>query len=498
MPAALSLLGRALLATCFVAAFCSPTWAAPDDQSALKYAWKTGDEHAFKVDITIETDDDTETHSGMPAYRVVSSDDSGIKLQFSGGVIKTNRPKVRPGAFPRFPGPPSFPRAGFGPTARTVTINDRGKVITEEGESQLPYLLGDLAVMPLIPLPKGSEKSWTINRETNISITESTGFRHPFFDRDRREKKNVRAEEEMVYAVSNTEGDVVTIKESYTLEALEQVKGKPTMEMIGDGTYLFDTKLGGPTSYESKINLVLREGNTTTEIPITVSIKRVDPVELEKIRKDSEAAAAKAKADADAEARKPLEPTELSELIDNLNSDEKGEAKKALDKLAKKIPIAPDPKVSVAIDRHVTSEDLWVRRSALAAMEKWGTKESLPALLEGLKDKDVFTRASAINAVEKFPSKETAEALAPLLEDGFSRGKASEILAKMGDVAEAPALEHLQSKDFVTQMETCKVLAAVGGEKSLEALKPLTSDRNGLVQGEAKKAIDAIKKRTGK
>jgi HEAT repeat protein len=472
--------------------------AAPDENGpALRYAWKTGEEHAFQVKITIDRDDQEETHSGTPSYKVMAADDDGIKLQFLGGVNKTTKMKVQPGAFPRFPGPPPFPRDPFGPPgfsgARTLTINERGRVITEEGNSQLPYLLGDLAQMILIPLPKTSEKSWTIQRETNITVSESNGFRHPFFDR--REKKNVRAEEESIYAIAKTEGDVVTIKESYSLQSLEQVKKKPTMEMVGDATILFDTKLGGPTSYESNLSLVLREGNTTTEIPITVSLKRVDPAELEASRKAAAEAAAKAKADAEAEMHKPLSPAELAGLIDDLNSDDKDRAKKALDQLAKKIPPEPDPKVSVAIDRFVTHDDFWVRKSAISALEKWATKDSVPALLSALEDKDVFHRAAAIGAISKFPSQEVADGLAALLADNFSRGKAAEVLQTMGEMAEEPSLPHLKSKDFVTQMETCKVLGAVGGERSLKALEPLASGSNGLVEREAKQAIEKIKKR---
>lgn len=487
-----------ILAAMFIAG--ALTTARGADSQPLRYAWKTGEEHAFKTEITIDTDDETDTHSGTPSYRVQSAEEGTIKLQFNSGLHKSSKPKARAGAFPGIPPFPRPPRFG-GPTfpqARVLTINDRGKVITEEGESQLPYLLGDLALLPLVPLPKGNEKSWTVSRETTISITQDTGFRHPFFDRRGGDKKLVKADEELVYAISKTEGDLSTIKESYTLEALEQVKGKPSMEMIGDGTYQFDMKLGGPVSYESKLTLVLREGNTTTEIPITISMKRIDTAELEKMRKESAAAAEKAKADADAEMRKPLDPSELTALIDDLNGDDKGAAKKALDKLAKKVPMEPNPNVSAAIERHIISDDFWTRKSAAAAMEKWATQESVPTLLEGLKDKDVFTRASVITAISQFPSKEVAAGLAPLLADGFSRGKAREVLAKMGDMAEEPALEYAKSKDWVTQMEACKVLGEVGGKKSLAVLEPLVSESNGLVQAEAKKAVEAIKKRESK
>jgi hypothetical protein len=501
MPNLRGSLGRSLRLAALVLGFgLGAGGASADDEGSLRYRWQAGEEHAFKVSIKIDTDDSVDTLLGQPSYQVVSSDDDGIKLQFHGGVTTSSAPKSPARGFPRTPFPPSPRRSPFGPGdavgARTLTINDRGRVVAEEGSSQLPYLLGDLALLPFMPLPKSDEKTWTMQRETTISVQQNSEFRHPFFDR--REVRNVKAEEESVYTITGREGDIVTVKESYSLLTLEKVRKKPAMEIVGEATVLFDTKLGGPTSYESELSLVLREGNSTMEVPITVSMKRIDPVELANSRKAAAEAAAQAKAAADAEMRKPLEPGEVSALIDQLNSDDKNVIRGALDRLAKKLPAEPNPEIAAAIDQHAAHDDFWVRRSAVAALERWATEESAPAVIELLQDKDVFIRGSAIEIIRKYPSQDAADALGKLLADGFSRGKAAEVLMTFGELAREPALPHLKSSDFVTQMEACKVLGAVGTGDDLAALQSLAADNNGLVKNAATQAVADIGKRVKK
>jgi hypothetical protein len=480
-----------LAATLLAAMLLAAASASADDEvPLLRYSWKAGDEHVFQATITVDMDDKQDTISGMPTYKVVEADEDVTKIQFIGGATTHSQPKARPGAFPgfpRLPPRPPFPRPGLpGLGQRTLSINDRGRLIAEEGNTPLPYLLGDLAHLPLVPLPRGAEKSWAIERDTGISVTEDPGFRHPFFERQ--ERKNVRAEEESLYSIVGIEGDVVTIKESYSLRALELVKKKPSMEMIGDVTIEFDRKLGGPVSYEGEFSLVFREGNSTTEIPIKVSIKRLDAEELEKIRLAGE----KVRADAEAERRKPLDATEMATLLDDLNSDDRNRARRALTRLAGKEPLEADATLSAAIDRYVTHEDQFLRKSALDALAKWGTAESAPVIREAIKDDYVFARGSALAALARFPSKENAVAIAPLLSDNVNRSKAAEALIALGQDAEEATIELLADKQIFTQLEACKVLGVIGGDASVKALTPLAAESNPLVQNAAKKAIDDI------
>ena len=141
----------------------------------------------------------------------------------------------------------------------------------------------------------------------------------------------------------------------------------------------------------------------------------------------------------------------------------------------------------------LSDSDTLVRSSAVSALQKWWTPESLPTLLALADDQDFAVRWKAIEALAATKTPEAAKAIAGRL--GQDRLTAAKALASMGPVAEPPALALLASKNDDVRSEACDVLRAVGTKKSLTRLKSLARDKNRLVGMAAQQAVEAIQGR---
>lgn len=466
-------------------------WAAEND---LRYHWKKGSEHYYRVSIAAELEEGQNEFTANPFYHVLSSEDGELKLLWFGGLQEDSGPfRGRPPAITQF-----IPRAAGLPLDgdTKLTINDRGKVVTQQGKSPLPFLLGELAQLPFVLLPKGDEKSWTNNRDVTLANPER-GVRLPPLAQL---EKSMQAEEETTYTITEQEGSVTKIKIESKLATLERTKQKPTVELITDATAKFDSKVGGVTSYKAKIDLTLRRKNTTTEIPITVSVERVSDEEVAKLREQAEELMAKVKtkmAADEAERKRPLEAGDVDDIVKALKGSNRDKINEALRKLSEKSPDKPDKRISKAIEPHLASKDVSTVLNAFNAMKNWATEDSVPALLESLDNSQSIGRLQAVQLLGKFPSKKVAEELGLMLTDPSLSGIVAQSLKDMGKHAEEPALSALKKtsdKDFGQLLSIVQVLKDVGGPKSLAALKPIAAG-SGLASSTAQNAIRDIERR---
>jgi len=76
-----------------------------------------------------------------------------------------------------------------------------------------------------------------------------------------------------------------------------------------------------------------------------------------------------------------------------------------------------------------------------------------------------------------------------------NRGEAAKALKEMGPVAEAAAISCLSDRDGWVRGEACQVLAEIGGEESLKALREYGKRATGFDVQHAGQAIAAIEKR---
>jgi len=374
---------------------------------SLRYTWSPGQKFSYKFEITVDGDDATITYKGITNYTVDSASPEQMRFTYRGGLAeskKTKRTNRGPRGFGSpFGGPFGGPRgipspfsrptfAGKTQTTNRITMTPRGSALAMEGDSQLPYLLGNVSLLPFEALPKGNEREWST--DSGVSITEENENRRhrfgPFDPFAGRDKKTVQAASEVArYAIQSTNGDLVTIQKSYELKT-PQTGDNPAFEMAGKGTWTFDRKEHVPQALDIDYKLTVKKGNSSTAIPISVKYNRISAEELAKmdaLAKKQAEERAQAAATAKAKAEAPLTSDEKQQAMSALASNDPASIQKTLGQLASKTLKDPDPEVAAAIEKLLASENKGVAGAAHKALVNWSPayklKKSLSKAYQG-------------------------------------------------------------------------------------------------------------------
>ncbi len=145
------------------------------------------------------------------------------------------------------------------------------------------------------------------------------------------------------------------------------------------------------------------------------------------------------------------------------------------------------------------AKDEATRTTAARALVPWGTTENVPGLITQLSGPTIVRdRGPAMEALGRIKDPKGLAAVASRLPDHWDQGKVVEVLKAAGPAAEAAVFPYVQSqdrKDHFTRIEACKLLAAIGTEKSIPVLEEARKSQDHFVQREAEAAVKAIKAR---
>lgn len=353
----------------------------------LRYDWKQGQKFSYRFDIKVTQNDRSTNYTGMTYYTVNAVGESAAQLDYRGALRESTKVELGGRMIPfgrrslSLPSLPSaFGRSGLGGLAgmnNTISISPRGKVLALEGDSQLPFLLGNASLIPFELLPEGDEKQWTL--DSGISISEESDSRFGRFGpagmlsgRD----KSQAATAETKYKIKETEGDFVKIQVEYQMKTPD-TPGNASFVMSGDGVWTFDKKDHVPHALDMKYELEIKDRNVTVTLPISVKYDRISEQELAKMeaeakRRAAEAAAAAAAAKVKAET--PLTSEEKSAALQSLASDDLNAAKATLVQLAAKSLKDPDAEIVTAIERLLNHSNPDVHKAAEKALVKWSPR----------------------------------------------------------------------------------------------------------------------------
>ena len=190
-----------------------------------------------------------------------------------------------------------------------MVIDRFGNVVDLDSKDSLPFLLGHLPALVIEPLSENGRNRWGYEHQITISRTETEqnsaprSFpagpprmrgRFPTIPRGRfgpgapfagnpfggNNQQNQRvteipAIERVQFRLSDKQGDVIKISKTYHLETREN--GNSSLKMDGNGTILFDTKLGVPRSVEFTAKIARNNNNTLVTIPIRFSATLQNP-----------------------------------------------------------------------------------------------------------------------------------------------------------------------------------------------------------------------------
>lgn len=255
-------------------------------QGELRYDIKPEQVVPYKVQVTVQQPDSTVTMSGVVTITGKSASANTLTLLYQGGLNKSEKQTSRRGfGPPRFGGPPRMRSpfsqpdfAGlFTNTKSTVVISRDGQVTSMKGNSQLPYLLGNVSLFFFERLPEGEQTSWKDGSGISITSRSSTapfGPRFgPFAGNDR--ETVTGGGESIDYSVLEAGSKQVKIKRTYSLTSPPADGKDKAYSMSGDGTWVFNRKLGVSESAEYKLTLEVTTNNQTTNMPVSIDWHRM-------------------------------------------------------------------------------------------------------------------------------------------------------------------------------------------------------------------------------
>ena len=314
---------------------------------------------AYEVEITADWAETSETHKGIVCYTATSSGDL-LKLTFKGSLAESVKRKATSAGTTGFPSGPPLDML-MGPrrmrVARPIggnillTITPRGELRAIEGESSLPYLLGDLSMLVFEPLPENDQKSWSINNDIAVGQRDDSSDwpPRPSFLRGRESRKTTSGSESTTFAHQSDQGDLSVFQKTLQLKSGDD---KESFALDGQGLWTFNRRLGVPESLDCKYTFAVKNANVSVSAPLTVKYRRLSDEEWAKHEKERTEKEQQLRAEHErrqAERESPLEGAERDKLLAELKSKDEQVVFKALGLLSLKEKAKPDKEVAEAI-----------------------------------------------------------------------------------------------------------------------------------------------------
>jgi beta-lactamase regulating signal transducer with metallopeptidase domain len=459
--------------------------------SALRYRWQEGQSHTYSMQIEADGDDQVEMFTGSITYRVRSSGSDIAELVCDGQLIPTRRIKNPARGFAV--GPPRYstftpyngisgPRA---PTEHILRVNSEGRVESSYGDLQLPYMLGNLSQLMLVPLD-GDKSSWEVTGKTAVQIFTESRFPRPRFGPfgGAEDPKRLEATEHTTLVREKTDGDLLTLRKKYELKSTELHNGEPKVELTGDGTVVFDRRQGLPVSLEFIATLNRRDVNYRERAPLKISGRLLSNVETARREEEQQKA----------QERRPLDEPALEGVIADLTSADDRRVQSALTKLQQAVPTTRQSEIARLLEERLENRDNFSRHRAMRAFVVWCTTENVPRLIRALDDEYFTVRWGAYEALARLKDPRAARPIVAHFEK--DRIKAAEALRELGSIAEIEVAGLLDHVDWSIRNDACSILKDIGTVRSIGALETTSrSDENDLVRKSAENAMQAIRGR---
>ncbi|KAA0131711.1 hypothetical protein FYZ48_26630 [Gimesia chilikensis] len=480
------------------------------DPVALKYQWKQGQELAYRIEIEVDLEDSTEVLSGIEQYRVTEATDHSLTISCTGSLNSIRNIKHKQGRRLIIPPAPRMPHsnpfAGLtGSMAgvmnpHEIVMNRFGEIETIKGSSLLPYLIGHLSQINLIPLSPAGKAEWSEQDKAKISVISSDRMTLPF--RGPNVEKTLEAKKSTEYVIEGEQGNLVTIKVQHSYRTIAMVEDGPEVELTGSGQIQFDKQQGAVKELKLDYKMVRRSESSTHRIPITITSHQLTAEELAQqqaaqaeLRKKHEAEMQKREAAAKFEVPKNLD-AELTGILQDLSTTNLLQRKTALKKLSQAKPTKKNPEVARILIGLLESKDITIVKDASEALVVWSTKENIPAMIQLLPEVNILGQENVMQAILQLQTDEGTEAVAGLLSDRSRAHQAGNQLIKYGSDAEDAVLEQLAPEDFLTTVNVMRVLKEIGTEKSLKKIDEVTrKTKNKNFRFQAASTVRAIEAR---
>lgn len=186
---------------------------------------------------------------GLVVQNVATNKTETAKQQATGP--RGNSPFFGPPAAP--PGPfYRNPFMGLEQTSNVIVMTPLGEIRSLDGTSQLPYLLGNLSLLPLEQLSEGNEPVWQLNRGAAISEADDQLGEPAFspFARPKSEKTTAASASES-FRIEPSPGNLVVIAKTFQMKS---PGAEESLEINGSGKWTFNRGWAFPKSSTSSRN----------------------------------------------------------------------------------------------------------------------------------------------------------------------------------------------------------------------------------------------------
>ncbi len=371
-------------------AVCSFVWCVSASAQVLRYAPAVGNEYHYEISIEMQIANKKRMLRGQTRYRVESVENDEVRMTCSGGLRDDGQSSDGngPGDLAPFPwagGNPSpfarTPYRGMTPTTSEVTINRHGELIAMKGQSELPYFLGELSMLPIEPLSRQDQASWTVAGEINIQSLEKRSGLDAIapFGEVRNDRQLRTATSNATYRLTTRDKNIASIEKTYELKM--PVKSENSaLELSGTGTWKFNSQIGMPESMDLTYTVKLELGGALVSVPLKLTYKRLSDEEIVRRKAVTDEFAEQARLHAEEarlEAERPLDKDTKRELLAKMRSDKNFDQMKALLQLGAKRPKDPDPEIVAQIKRLMSAGDRAVEGAAKRALKNWDSQYAM-------------------------------------------------------------------------------------------------------------------------
>lgn len=407
------------------------------NSQTLRYAPKAENEYQYEFDIRFDLGVEETRLSGVTTYQIESSSDQAVRLNFSGGLRETKKPNNPVGipARPRLPTwGPGFrsPYRGITSSSNSVTLSDRGETLVLKGESQLPYLLGHLSLLPFEPLPSEDQNRWSVEGSMNV-LSEQAQDRWRPFDHllDQNDRDLRAAKTKLSFQIIEQDDKQAVIQKDYEM-MLSPSQDEATLELSGTGQWTFDKIAKMPLAMDFRYELTIQIKNVTVKAPLTLKYHRLTPEDIARRKVEKKEREAKAKLAAEKrqqESQRPVTAEEKTVWMTGLQSEKSFDQVRTLNELAGRSPQERDPSIVEAISKLIAHENRAVAMSAERALKKWD-----PAYQERVELDTKYSRSMPLDSTGRTVTSETSLYVGQVIQVQENNGwwKAAEVTELLG------------------------------------------------------------------
>lgn len=371
-----------------------------------------------------------------------------------------------------------------------LEIDNFGNIQDSDGALESPILLGPVASLPLVPLPRPWQTNWGASSEIKLSLFVSEAVQDPLqallqqrLYRFRRPLEpqykvvTIDATQTDALKIASAQGDIVSIERECIL--VSQVQ--PKFDHRITWKYKFDVKKAVVVEAQGDGELKI-DGKQISTIEVSLKFKTSN---------DEVAASSNSTSSAVTEKSNTTMPAELKVTLEKL-ADEKTTQSDRVEQLMLLADMQWDSrfrrKVVDGISAQLDQRDEPVVLAALKALTNWDAATCVEQAVPLLKHKSPRVRNAVVEYLGSMQDGAASPALFDALEHVDLRDAIYKAMRSIGPTGESGVIKMLSHPDDSVRIQGCLILEELGSKKCAESLKKLarTSGNVGL---QAKKTL---------